>query len=71
MTLTFTECQCGVLTRRRCGVSVPVREVVEVCAVMHHNGHQTWVEVYRPHMAEAETLHGITWTNPHRKEVKP
>lgn len=66
MTFAFTQCQCERLTRRRCDVRVPVREVVEVQAVMHHNRRQTWVEVYRGHLSEVESLHGITWTDPRR-----
>lgn len=66
MTLTFTQCQCEHLTRRRCEVRVPVREVVEVQAFMHHNRRQTWLEVYRGHLADVEALHGITWTDPRR-----
>ena len=65
MTFAFTQCQCSLLTRRRCGVSVPYREVTEVHATLPA-GRRTVVDVWQGHLAEVEALHGTTWTDPRR-----
>jgi hypothetical protein len=69
MTFAFTQCQCEALTRARCAVRVPLSEVTEVHATLPA-GRRTVVDVWQGHLAEVESLHGITWTDPRRRDVR-